>query len=256
MKKLLLFVVMACAVVPSMVFSQEKSEVDVKKIVKELDKLYKANSSKGKMEMEIITPHWERTLVMKLWSQGMEKSLVKVLSPKKERGVGTLKLGNEMWNYLPKTNKVIKIPPSMMMSSWMGSDFTNDDLVREYTFAGDYTFGLITPPDAKDEYHYLECVPKEGLPIIWAKIVVAVEKESLLPVWQKYYDEKGEVVRIMYFKNPQTFDDRTVPSVMELVPQNEEGHKTIVRYLEMEFNVSLDDDIFSLRKLRAPVRGD
>ncbi len=134
--------------------------VEARKIVEKLDKLYKSESSRGRMEMEIVTPHWSRTLVMRMWSKGMEKALVKVLSPKKERGVATLKLGGQMWNYLPKTNKVIKIPPSMMMGSWMGSDFTNDDLVREYTFTEDYRFEMLTPDNPVDTLYYVKVVPK------------------------------------------------------------------------------------------------
>lgn len=109
--------------------TQNESELNVREIVKQIDELYRSESSYSELEMEIITPHWERTLKMKAWSKGMEKTFIRILAPAKEKGMVTLRIGNEMWNYLPKTNKVIKVPPSMMMSSWMGSDFTNDDLV-------------------------------------------------------------------------------------------------------------------------------
>jgi len=220
-------------------------------IVQKMDQLYKANSSKGIMEMEIITPHWQRTLVMKIWSEGMEKMFVRIQEPKKERGVASLKLGDEMWNYLPKTGKIIKIPPSMMMSSWMGSDFTNDDLVREYTFLEDYTFNEFDPEHPDSGLFYVECTPKEGRPILWGRVTVAVRKEDYLPVWQRFYDEKGVLVRLMNFRDITTFDDRKIPALLELIPQNEEGHKTIVRYRDMEFNVDISGQVFSLRNLRS-----
>lgn len=225
--------------------------VEAREIVEKLDKLYKSESSRGRMEMEIVTPHWSRTLVMRMWSKGMEKALVKVLSPKKERGVATLKLGGEMWNYLPKTNKVIKIPPSMMMGSWMGSDFTNDDLVREYTFTEDYRFEMFSPEEAADSLYYVKALPREGRPIVWGKVVVAVRTSDYQPVWEKFYDENGKVMRTMFFGSYKEFDSRTIPAEIELVPRNEEG-RTIVRYLEMEFDIELDNSVFSLRNLRTP----
>ena len=183
----------------------------------------------------------------------MEKTFIRILEPKKERGTATLRIGDEMWNYLPKTNKVIKIPSSMMMSSWMGSDFTNDDLVNEFTFFEDYDFEFTEVEDPKPETLYIRCTPHQGLPIVWGSTVVAVREEDSIPLWEKYYDEKGKLMRKMIFKKVKTFDDRKIPSVIELIPMNEEGHKTIVRYLEIEFNVRLDEDIFTLRNLRSRI---
>jgi len=164
--------------------------------------------------------------------------------------VGTLRLGNEMWNYLPKTDKVIKIPPSMMMSSWMGSDFTNDDLVKEFTFVDDFTFRLITPDEAEKGFLYVECRPKPDVPVVWDKIVIAVEEAGTLPVWQKYYDEKGQVARVMTYSEVRTFGRRTIPSVLEMIPQTKSGYKTVLRYQDMQFDLALDDGLFSLRNLQ------
>jgi outer membrane lipoprotein-sorting protein len=232
--------------------SQEKN---VDQIVKEIDELYRSDSSYARLEMQIVTPHWERTLKMKAWSEGMNKTLIRITSPLKEEGVATLRIKNEMWNYLPKTNKVIKIPPSMMMSSWMGSDFTNDDLVREFTFVDDYNYEKITVENSKEDLLYIRFIPKEGLPIVWGHVITAVQEKDSIPVWEKYYDEKGKLIRILYFKEIKTFDGRQVPSVMELVPQNKEGNKTIIKYLEIDFNPHFTEDIFSLRNLRSQKSG-
>jgi len=225
-------------------------EHDATTIVKKIDELYRSSSSYAEVEMEIVTPHWQRTLSMKIWSEGMKKTFIRILSPKKEQGVGTLRMGDEMWNYLPNTNKVIKIPPSMMMSSWMGSDFTNNDLVREYTFLDDYHFSLFTPEDAEAGLIYIECRPKEGVPIVWDKVTIAVRESDYIPVWQRYYDEKGTVVRILHLRDISTFGGRRIPAVMEMAPQNKEGHKTVIRYLDIEFDRKIEEEVFSLRNLR------
>jgi outer membrane lipoprotein-sorting protein len=220
-------------------------------LARRIDDLYRSKSSFSQVEMEIVTPDWQRTLVLKAWSRGQDKTLIRILEPKKEAGVGTLRLGNEMWNYLPKTDKVIKIPPSMMMSSWMGSDFTNDDLVKEYTFVSDFIFRLVTPPEAEKGFLYLECRPKPGVPIIWDRIVIAVEEAGTLPVWQKFYGEKGQVARVMNYSQVKTYGRRTVPSVMEMIPQTKQGYKTVLRYRDVQFDLTLADDLFSLRTLQS-----
>ena len=228
----------------------------IKKIIDTYDKLYKSSSSYALIEMQITTPHWQRTLKMKSWSLGMEKMLVKILAPKKERGVGTLKIDNEMWNFLPKTNKVIKIPPSMMMSSWMGSDFTNDDLVKEYTLADDYDISIITPDNAQEDCHYVKGIPKKGKAIVWGAIEIAVRKDDYIPLWEKYYDEHGTLVREMVFKKIKTIDNHTIPTVIELIPRTKEGHKTVLIYNDIDFDISPGKETFSLRKLREPVKGE
>jgi outer membrane lipoprotein-sorting protein len=228
-------------------------QADAREIVKKMDELYRSKSGFVVMEMEIITPHWQRTLKMNAWSIGMDQTFIRILEPKKESGMATLRVGNEMWNFLPKTNKVIKIPPSMMMGSWMGSDFTNDDLVKEYTFLEDYTFDFAEVENPQAGVVYVKCVPKEGLPIVWGYIISAVRENDYIPLWAKYYDEKGKLMREVEYKDIKTFGKRTIPAVMELVPSHKEGNKTIVRYLEAQFDVGVDKEIFSLRNLRSRI---
>jgi len=227
------------------------SPAEIKKIIKEIDQLYRSESSRSKMEMEIVTPHWQRTLVMKAWSEGQDKTFIRILEPKKEQGVATLRIKNEMWNYLPKTNKVIKVPPSMMMSSWMGSDFTNDDLVKEFSLFEDYTYEPATADNPDSSLVYVNCIPREDLPIVWGNIVIAARRSDHLPVWQKYYDEKGELMRVMEYSDIKTFDGRTIPATLSMIPKTKEGHKTVIRYDSIEFNAGVDKDVFSLRNLRS-----
>jgi outer membrane lipoprotein-sorting protein len=232
---------------------ESQGKVDAQQIVKKIDELYRSESSSAVLEMEIITPHWARTLKMNAWSLGMDKTFIRVLEPKKEKGIATLRIKNEMWNFLPTVNKVMKIPPSMMMSSWMGSDFTNDDLVKEYTFIDDYEFELVEVENPERGVLYLKCVPKEGRPIVWGHIILAVRESDYLPVWQKYYDEKGKLVRELFYRDIRKFGDREIPSVMELISSTKEGNKTIVRYLEANFDIKIDQEIFTLRNLRTKI---
>ena len=234
----------------SVMAENSPSKVDVKAIVQRIDELYRSQTSHADMEMQIVTPHWERTLALEVWTKGMDRTFILISSPKKEKGVATLRIRNEMWNYLPKTNKVMKVPPSMMMGSWMGSDFTNDDLVRESSMLEDYTYQVITPEDAEPEHLYLQLLPKEDSPIVWGKLIVAVQESDLIPVWQHFYDESGRLMRVMNFKDVKPFDGKTVPSVMEIIPQNKDGHRTVVRFVDAEFDKPLDDKIFTRRNLR------
>jgi outer membrane lipoprotein-sorting protein len=221
------------------------------RIVRKIDELYRSSTSRAVFEMDIVTPQWQRTLKIQAWSSGMKKTFMRILEPKKERGMATLRLGNEMWNYLPNTNKIIKIPPSLMMGSWMGSDFTNDDLVKEFTFIDDYTFDMTTVDQPQTGQLYVKCVPKPDVPIVWGYVILAVRAGDYMPVWEKYYNEKGELVREMQFKEIRRFGAREIPAVMELIPTTKQGHKTVVRYVEAEFDIPLSGEIFSLRNLRA-----
>jgi outer membrane lipoprotein-sorting protein len=231
--------------------AENDATLDVRKIVKHIDELYRSTSSYAEMEMTIVTPHWERTLKMKAWSRCLDKTFIRILSPAKDAGVATLRIKNEMWNYLPKINKVIKVPPSMMMSSWMGSDFTNDDLVKEFSWTNDYQYELIHPEDAQNHLLYLQLIPNENLAVVWGKIIIAVQRNDYLPLWEKYYDEKGELMRLINFKDIKSLGGRQIPTVMELIPQNKEGQKTIIRYIDARFDANISDEIFNLRNLQS-----
>lgn len=246
-----LFWAVAIVLSTALFASAQGTEQEAARLIKKIDDLYRSDASQGKLEMEIVTSHWQRTLTMEVWTERLEKTFIRILDPAKERGVATLRIGTEMWNYLPKTNKVIKIPPSMMMSSWMGSDFTNDDLVKEYTFLDDYDFRLVHPSNEKQGEIYIECVPKEGRPIVWSRVLIAVEAETSLPVWQKYFDDRGDLMRTLRYGEIRTFGRRRIPAAMEMVPENKPDNRTTVRYLDLKFDASLPAEVFSLRNLRS-----
>ena len=219
-------------------------------IIARVDQLYRRDTSYSKVEMTIVTPHWERRLEMEMWTEGMDKSFIHITAPRKEAGMSTLRIDREMWNYFPRIDKVMKVPPSMMMSSWMGSDFTNDDLVKESSMLEDYVAEFAEPEGAEAGFHYIALTPREHTPSVWARIEVAVRKEDLIPRRQVFFDEKGDQVRVMEFREVTRFGELSLPAVVEMAPLRKEGHRTIFRYVEARFDEVLEKGTFTLRNLR------
>ncbi len=227
-------------------------EQDIEVILEKMDDLFRSESSFSEVTMEIVTPRWQRTLEMSMWTRGKDKTFVRIHSPRREKGMGTLRIGNKMWNYLPRTSKVMTIPPSAMMGSWMGSDFTNNDLVDQVTYRDDYTFEWTVVEDPEPGLLYIKMIPKDGVPVVWGSFVLAVRESDLLPAWERYYDEKNRLMRTMTFTNITQFGQRTLPATMEVVPASKEGHRTVVHYTAAVFDQLFEEDIFSLRNLRSP----
>lgn len=234
----------------SLPLSYADEALTVDEIVDRMDRLYRSDTSTAEVEMLIVSEHWTRTMNIDIASEGLNKTFMHIKSPKKDAGIATLRIKNEMWNYLPKINKVMKVPPSMMMSSWMGSDFTNDDLVKESSLREDYDARLIEPEGSDTGNFYIELIPKDDIPIVWAKIIFAVNKKSYLPIWEAYYDEKGNKMRLMEFNEPKEFSGRLIPSVLVMTPLNKPEKKTVIKYIELEFDVQLEPDVFTLRNLQ------
>lgn len=206
----------------------------------------------GTYEMTIKDPRWERTLKLKAWEMRKEKkSFIRILSPPKEKGIGTLKIGLEMWNYLPRVERIIKIPPSMMMQPWMGSDFTNDDLVKESSIVEDYLHRVIGEEKIGgfDAYR-VEAVPKPDAPVVWGKILYWVRKKDFIPLKQEFYSERGELIRVMTFSEIKEMGGRVLPTYWEMVPVKKEGRMTTLRILEAEFDIPIPEEIFTLRNLK------
>ena len=221
-----------------------------KEILDRVDDLFRGKSSYGHMSMTIVTANWQRSLDLEFWSEGKDKSLIRILSPQKEKGTATLRVANDIWNYLPKVNRTIKLPSSMMSSSWMGSHFTNDDLVRESRMADDYTFE-ITFDGEKDGRTVTEitCIPKPEAAIVWGKVLVTVRKSDYLPLDTKYFDEDMKLARTMVFSDIGDLGGRNLPKIMTVVPADKPDEKTEVAYHDLDFDPQLPADTFSLRNL-------
>lgn len=227
----------------------------IQQLVETLDRLYRSTSSYTEMTMDIVTPHWERSMTMKAWSEGTDKTFIRILSPARDAGMATLRIGDEMWNYLPNTNSTVRVPPSMMSGSWMGSDITNNDIVREITYAEDYEYSYLPDSSAADTSGegtvYVELIPKSSTAVVWSRIVCAVRVQDMIPLWEKYYDSSGDLIRTITFSEVEDMDGRTIPTVMKVVPHDEEGHSTTIEWTHAVFDRGVNEDIFTLRNLQS-----
>ena len=225
------------------------SQAQLSQLSASLDGLYRAQSSQGVMTMTIVTPQYTRALTMEVITRGMTHTLIRIQSPLKERGVSTLKKGDQMWNYLPKVKKELRVPPSMMMGSWMGSDVTNDDLVRGSSWASDYEAALerSTPSERCVRY-----TPRPKAPVLWTKVIACFQATDSMPTRQDFYDEKGRLARRITYDQVRLLGGRRVPTRVTVSPQLPErrGHQTILQYEQMSFDVPIDDQVFSLSNLR------
>ena len=227
------------------------SNLDPEKILDGVDDLYRSNASHGIITLSVTTVNWQRTLTLEQWSKDEDKSLFKILKPKKEKGLATLRVDKNVWNYMPKVKRVVKIPSSMMSSSWMGSHFTNDDLVKQSRMAEDYTFS-ITFEGMQDGKEVVEitCLPNKEAAVVWGKVEVVVYADDYIPLRMIYYDEDLLLSRTLEFTNIQKMDGKMIPTLMSMIPADESGESTTVKWEEIQFDVAIDDEFFSLRKLQ------
>lgn len=224
---------------------------DVTEIIKKADEKFRGKSSEGEMTMIIERPTWSRTVSMKNWTLGNDFSIIYITAPAKEKDQVFLKRHKEMWNWVPNIERMIKIPPSMMMQSWLGSDFTNDDLVNESSLEKDYTHKLLGEEEIQDFQCYkIELVPLPDAPVVWGKIIMWVSKEELHWLKAEYYDEDGYLVNTEILSEIKKMDDRMMPTRMEMIPEDEEGHKTILIFDEIDFDVQIDESFFSQQNMK------
>lgn len=220
--------------------------LDLTALIREVETQYQGASSHAQVMMEIQTAHWKRTLKLESWSQGRDRFLARIESPVKEKGVATLKVDREVWNYLPKVDRVMKIPPSMMGGAWMGSHLTNDDLVKANRIDEDYTFALL---EEDEQGWVIEALPKPDAPVVWGKLVYRVNREPLVPVQIAYFDEEMIEVRQIDFDRVKQVGERWIPMRMLINPLEKE-EQTILEYLEIEFDQAVSPRLFSVRSLK------
>jgi len=224
---------------------------DAYEIVKKADEKMKGESSYAEFKMTINREDWNRTIEMKAWAKGDEESLILITSPKRDRGTAFLKKDDEMWNWQPTIERVIKMPPSMMMQSWMGSDFKNDDLVQESSIVKDYVHKLLGEEEIEGRVcHLIELIPKEDAPVVWGKVKLWISKKELLQLKSEFYDEDDYLVNTMLGKNVKNIGGKLLPSIMEIIPEEEPGNSTVLEYLALEFGVKHPKNFFSIQNMK------
>lgn len=217
-------------------------------LLERFDKMFESSGTVARVEVIMVKPDKTRTMKLRMWGKGDEKALIVVDAPSRDAGMATLKVGKNLWNYLPKISRTIRVPPSMMMGSWMGSDLTNDDLVRDASYRDDYTSEIAgRSEDPAGWWIALKARPEAvGL---WESVDILFADGHGLPVEARFFDRKGRLSRTMYFEDVKVIGGRRVPALMVVVPEREEGRRTEFRYLDAEFDVELGDDMFSLSQL-------
>ena len=245
-----------CAL-PGIAFAQETSESsaaankpapDVARLLKRFDGMYESSGTTAQVEITIVKPRKTRVLRLRMWGKGQDKALMVIEAPTRDAGTATLKVGNNLWNYLPKIARTIRVPPSMMMGSWMGSDLTNDDLVRESSYEEDYTSEFVghstDPPGWK-----VRLDARPDVVGLWERVEIVFSYEDKLPVQSQFFDRKGRLSRTMRLEEVKDIGGRRIPTLLTIIPEREEGRRTEMRYLHVEFDVKLDDSMFSLSQL-------
>jgi outer membrane lipoprotein-sorting protein len=220
-------------------------------IVERVENLLWSKTMQGEFEMTIATPRWTRTLGLRVWLDRPQRSFIRILAPAKEAGIGSLRIGAEMWNYLPNIERTIKIPPSMMMQPWMGSDFTNDDLVKESSVVDDYTHRVLAGEVvAGAPVHVVEATPKPDAAVVWGKIVFRVRGSDFIPLSAEYYDERGGLVRVMTYSDVRPIGGRVIPTRWEMRPKDKPGNSTTVVLRSAVYDRPIGPEIFSQRNLQ------
>ena len=221
-------------------------------IVAKADNLMRGTSSFAEIEMKLERKksYQNRTIKMKAWTKGNEKSFIVIMEPAKDAGTTFLKLKSEMWNYLPKIERKVKIPPSMMLQSWMGSDFTNDDVSRADSMITDYTHKLIGEETIEGQPCWkIESIPKENAPVFWGKVVNIIQKDGYIYRKQEFYDEDMALAKVMVLSRIRETSGRRVPTLMTMTNEKKPGNITTLSFDKIEFDITIAEDTFTQQNL-------
>ena len=234
-------------------FATAKAQ-DAQSIIEASFNYMRGNASIATVQMIIHRPDWERNMTIKVWTKGQKESLFRIIAPPKDNGNGTLKKGREMWIYNPKINRVIKLPPSMMSQSWMGSDFSNNDLSKTDSILSDYTHTL-TGTDNTDgkKVYIIKSIPKPEAPVVWGMQILKIREDNII-LSQEFFDEDFKPVKIMTGFQIQMLAGKLFPKVWRMQKTDAKDKYTELVYNELSFKEKLDKSIFTVSNLRNPRR--
>jgi len=231
--------------------AQPAHAMQVEELIHHIDELWRGETSRANMTMTVKTRRYARSMTWEAWSRGKGYSLVVIREPVKDRGIATLKVIGNIWNYLPKINRVTKVPSSMMSGSWMGSHFTNDDLVKESTYEDDYNSSITFEGKRDGKLIYeISSLPKPNAAVVWGKVVMEIDQQTLAPYRARYFDEEGALIRTLSFDQDRTIDGRAVPMRLSLQPEDKPEESTVILYQDIRFGVPLEAGFFSLQNLQ------
>lgn len=228
-----------------------QSQLTAKEIIEKADDKVRGKTNKSILEMQIIRPTWQRDISMKSWSNGLDYSMTYITSPARDKGQVFMKRKTEMWNWMPSIGRMVKIPASMMSQGWMGSDYTNDDILKESSIVVDYKHSLAGEEEVEGLNCYkIEMQPKEEAAVIWGKVYKWITKDEFIQIKSEYFDEDNELVKSDFGYDFKMMDGRLIPTRIEIVPAGEEGKKTVLFMKEIEFDIEIDESYFSQQNMK------
>jgi outer membrane lipoprotein-sorting protein len=232
--------------------STNATERDAATIVKDAINHWRGLSSDGVMTMVIHRPDWERTVTMRVWTKGDDRSLVRVLEPKKDRGNGTLIDDDSMWTYSPKVNRVIKIPSSMMGQGWMGSDFSNKDVARTDDIIDQYDHSILSIEEIDGIIVYeIESVPHEDAAVVWGREVLRIRDDHVVET-HSFFDQDGELVKMLTSLEIGEMGGRVIAIRQRMNKVEAPDKWTEIQVVSVDYEVELKDSRFTLSSLRNP----
>lgn len=219
-------------------------------IVEKAEDRLRGKSSYAEITIDIIRPSWTREMTMKTWSEGNDYALVLITAPAKDAGTVSLKRNKEVWNWLPSIERNIKLPPSMMSQSWMGTDFTNDDLVKESSLSDDYdaSFSGDSVIGGRDCYRII-LIPKPDAAVVWGKLILFIDKKDLIEMLTRFYDEDGMLVNTLVSSDIKMLGGKLLPARTEMIPADKPNQKTVLIYNSLEFDIDIPDNFFSVQNM-------
>ena len=231
-------------------FSSFQSQLTALEIVKKSEENIRGKSNYTELQIHTVRPTWDRKMVAKSWSIGTSHSMIYITEPARDKGTVFLKRDKEIWNYVPTIERNVKLPPSMMMQSWMGTDFNNDDLVNESSITRDYTHDLLGEETLRGfECYKIQYTPKPDAAVVWGKIIGYISKEDFLQIKSDFYDEYDELVQVMEGFDVKTFDGRKIPSRLKMTPMDKEGHYTEMINNSIDFDIDVDETFFTTQNM-------
>ncbi|THU39778.1 outer membrane lipoprotein-sorting protein [Niastella caeni] len=228
---------------------------DARSIVKKADEKMRGSTSQATILIKSIRPTWSREMEIRTWMKGNELAMVLIQLPVKDKGIVFLKRRKEVWNWMPALEKTIKLPPSMMSQSWMGTDFTNDDLVKESSIVNDYDHTIIgdTVIDNRNCY-IIRMMPKPEAAIVWGKLIVCIDKQEFMELHIRFYDEDGKLINTMNAYDAKIMDGRLIPTRLEMVPADKKNQKTVMIYKSILYNKAIEDGFFTTERMKVAGR--
>ena len=220
-------------------------------IVKRADDNRRGKSSYSEITMTIVRPTWTRDIGIKSWAKGTDYSLALITSPARDKGQAFLKRQKDLWNWQPSIGRMIKMSSSVMGQSWMGSDFTNDDMVRESSTVNDYTHRLETTEKVREyDCYKVILTPKDNAAVVWGKVITWISTTDFVEIKTEFYDEDNALVNTFNSYDIKTYGNRKLASRMEVIPADKPNQKTVMIVEKNDFDMAIDDNFFSQQNMQ------